>query len=299
MDLASLEAFRTVAREESVTRAAALLDRAPSNITTRIQQIEADIGVPLFKRETRRMLLTDQGRTFLAYAERILNLAEEARQVVNPQGPAGTLRIGSMESTAATRLPIPLAQFNRAWPDVTIELSTSPTRQLVDALVAHRIDCALMAVPKGEWWLSPEELDLVPLFREDLLLALPPGHGPVERPQDIRPAALAAFAPGCTYRMLAEEWVAGFGPNKTKMRVQEVRSYHAMMACTAAGACFSILPRSVFETMPDASHFTVTTLGPVETCLASRPGFETPAFAEFRRMLKAFSNIGESDDATA
>ena len=137
MDLASLAVFRTVAKEQGITRAAELLGRVPSNVTTRVQQLETEIGVALFQRDKKRMILTQEGETFLEYADRILNLADEAHQVVNPSAPAGTLRVGSMESTVASRLPVPLAAYNKAFPDVTIELSTAPTRQLVDGLLAR------------------------------------------------------------------------------------------------------------------------------------------------------------------
>lgn len=290
MDLAALAVFRAVARAQSVTRAAGLLGRAPSNVTTRVQQLEAEIGAPLFQRDRRRMTLTAEGVTYLDYAERILNLAEEAQQVVNPTRPFGTLRIGSMESTAAARLSRPLARFNAKWPEVTIDLSTGPTRQLAEALLAQRIDCALIAVPTGAWWLDADQLDMRPLFREELVLLLPPGHPPVRSPEEIRPRALAAFAPGCTYRGLAEDWLAGAGARPLQLRIHEVRSYHAMVACTAAGACFSILPRSVLDLMPDAGRFTLTPLAEIDTRLASRPGFGTPAFAEFRATLLEFAD---------
>ncbi|WP_455874240.1 LysR family transcriptional regulator [Rhizobium yanglingense] len=207
MDLASLAMFRTVAKEQSVTRAAELLGRVPSNVTTRIQQLEAEIGVPLFQRDKKGMALTSEGHAYLDYVDRILNLADEAKQVVNPTGPTGVLRVGSMECTVASRLPVPLAEYNRKWPEVTIDLSTAPTRQLIDSLLAHRIDCALIAVPSGEWWLGASEIDRVPVFREELVLLLPPGHPEVRYPDDIKTKSLAAFAPGCTYRMLAEEWL--------------------------------------------------------------------------------------------
>lgn len=297
MDLASLAVFRTVAREQSITRAAELLGRVPSNVTTRVQQLEAEIGVALFQRDKKRMTLTAEGITYLDYADRILNLAEEARQVVNPANPVGTLRVGSMESAVATRLPVPLAQFNARWPEVMIALSTSPTRQLIDALLAHRIDCALVAVPQGDWWLSPGEVDMTPLFREELVLLLPPGHPQVQSAEDIKPRALAAFAPGCTYRMLAEDWITGHSSRAAQLQFHEIRSYHAMVACTAAGSCFSILPRSVLDLVPDADRFTIKPLMAVDTCLASRPGFATRAFIAFRNTLKPFSNI--TDDGVA
>lgn len=291
MDFASLSVFRTVAREQSVTRAAELLGRVPSNVTTRIQQLEAEVGVPLFQRDKKRMALTAEGETYLDYADRILNLADEAQQVVNPRTPLGVLRVGSMESAAATRLPQPLAQFNARWPDVTIDLSTGPTMQLVDALLAQRIDCALIAISSGDETIGADELDTVALFKEELVLLLPPGHPAVENADDIRPRALAAFAPGCTYRMLAEQWITGFGTRPAQIRLQEVRSYHAMVACTAAGSCFAILPRSVIDLVPDAGRFTIKPLMTIETFLASRPGFKTPAFIEFRDTLRAVAKL--------
>lgn len=291
-----LTIFRTVAREQSITRAAELLGRVPSNMTTRIQQLEAEIGVALFQRETRRMELTEEGRTYLEYADQILNLADEARQVVNPSGPTGVLRIGSMEATAATRLPAPLAAFNAKWPQVTINLSTGPTRQLIDELTARRIDCALVAMPSGEGWPSTAELDTTPLFREELVLLLPPGHAQVESSDEIRPRSLAAFAPGCSYRAVAQEWVSGFVANPSLLQVQEVRSYHAMVACTAAGSCFSILPRSVLGIVPDAERFTTKPLTTVDTFLTSRSGFKTPAFTEFRDTLQEFATIKDIPD---
>ncbi|ABD88196.1 LysR family transcriptional regulator [Rhodopseudomonas palustris] len=289
MDLAALAVFRTVATEQSVTRAAELLGRVPSNVTTRIQQLEAEIGVALFQRDRRGMALTAEGKIYLDYADRILNLADEAQQVVHPTAPRGVLRIGSMESTAAARLMQPLAKFNATWPDVTIDLSTGPTRPLVEALLARRIDCALVAIPDDIGWLGEGELETVSVYQEQLILLLPPGHPEVEQIDDIKPRSLAAFAPGCTYRMLAEQWLTGLGTRPAQIHFQEVKSYHAMVACTAAGSCFAILPRSVLDLIPDAGRFTIKPLMTVDTVLASRPGFKTPAFVEFRNMLAAFS----------
>lgn len=284
MDLASLAVFRAVAREQSVTRAAALLGRAPSNVTTRIQQLEAEIGVSLFQRDRKCMRLTAEGEAYLDYAERILNLADEARQVVNPGRPSGVLRIGAMESAAASRLPGPLVRFNRLWPQVRIDLSTGPTRQLIDALLAHRLDCALVTTPPGAGWPADEPLDTVPVFREELVLVLPPGHPPVAGPADIVPRALAAFTPGCTYRALALDWL-GDGGAAGRFAVHEVRSCHAMFACTAAGACVCVMPRSVVDLLRPLAPVEAMPLATVETALASRPGFATPAFTAFRDIL--------------
>ncbi|NTH48932.1 LysR family transcriptional regulator [Agrobacterium rhizogenes] len=297
MDLASLAMFRTVAKEQSVTRAAELLGRVPSNVTTRIQQLEAEIGVPLFQRERKGMALTSEGRAYLDYVDRILNLADEAHQVVNPTSPTGVLRVGSMECTVASRLPAPLAEYTGKWSEVTIDLSTAPTRQLIDSLLAHRIDCALIAVPSGEWWLGTSEIDRVPVFREELVLLLPPGHPQVRHPDDIRTKTLAAFAAGCTYRMLAEEWLTSSGTRPARFAIQDVKSYHAMFACTAAGSCISIMPRTVLDLMRHTASVIAKPLMTVDTYLACRPGFATPAFVEFRDALARFSDIKEEANA--
>lgn len=68
MDLTQLEVFRAVAQEGSVTAAAEKLHRVPSNISTRLRQLEEELGVALFDREKLRLHITDAGRTLLDYA---------------------------------------------------------------------------------------------------------------------------------------------------------------------------------------------------------------------------------------
>ena len=94
MDLAALTIFRAVVRENGVTRAAAKLNRVQSNVTTRIKQLEEQLGTELFIRDGRRLVLTPAGETLLPYAERLLALADEARHAVREDRPSGRLRLG-------------------------------------------------------------------------------------------------------------------------------------------------------------------------------------------------------------
>src|SRR4029079_19050566 len=109
MELSDLHIFRTVAREGGIVRAARRLHRVPSNITTRIQQLEASIGVQLFTREHNRRALSQNGERLLVYADRMLLLSDEARIVLAGSAPSGVLRLGALESTAGSRLPGVLA----------------------------------------------------------------------------------------------------------------------------------------------------------------------------------------------
>lgn len=279
MDLSSLEIFRAVAHEASVTRAAQQLQRAQSNVTTRIRQLEEDLGVELFLRDGKRMSLTERGSEFLAYAEQLLALADEARQSMHPAEPGGRLRLGSMESTAASRLPALLASYHKACPRVALEVSTGTSRVLFDGVRARRLDCALVAAGPG--WageLDGSGLRGEPLFREELLMILPAEHPPVHDVAEVRLRTLAGFARGCTYRQLAEDSLG------TPLTVQEVGSYHAILACVAAGACVGVLPRSVLQLLGTPPLRSLP-LAEVDTWLVWREGYATAAFERWRGVL--------------
>ncbi len=280
LDLAALDIFRTVAAEGSVTRAAERLSRVQSNVTTRVQQLEADLGTPLFLREGKRMALTPEGEVLLGYADRLLALADEARQALRPGPPAGRLRLGSMESTAASRLPEPLARLHRQWPGVALELTTAPTRVLVERLRAHALDAVLVAWPPGQ---PPDPaLETRPVFTEELLLVLPAGHAPVDGPQDVLPGMLAVFEPGCTYRRIAQEW---FAPRPQPMQLLELGSYHAILASVAGGGCAGIVPRSVLSISPHAALLSQQPITTITTLLAWRQGYRSAALDALQQVL--------------
>src|SRR5439155_7615580 len=142
MDLAGLEIFRAVAAEGGITKAAAKLHRVPSNVTTRVKQLEERLGMALFLRHRRRLVLSPEGKLLLAYADRLLRLSSEAEAALRHGRPAGTLRIGALESTAATRLPPILSRYHRANPDVRIELLTGTTGALIARVVSHEVEAA-------------------------------------------------------------------------------------------------------------------------------------------------------------
>lgn len=82
MDLTQLEMFNAVAEAGSITQAAAKVHRVPSNLTTRLRQLETELGVDLFIRENQRLRLSPAGHNFLRYSQQILALVDEARSVV-------------------------------------------------------------------------------------------------------------------------------------------------------------------------------------------------------------------------
>lgn len=286
MDLSALTIFRAVVRENGVTRAAAKLNRVQSNVTTRIRQLEETLGTDLFIRDGRRLVLTPAGEALLPYAERLLALAEEARHAVTENRPQGRLRLGTMESTAASRLPRVLATYHQRWPEVTLELATGVTRTLVESVRTFEVDAAVIARPIEPDTLSAEQFESVPVFHEELVLVTPRGQHPVATARDVTGLTLVAFERGCSYRSYAMRWyeLQGIRP----ARVLELGSYHAIIACVAAGAGVAVAPRSVLELAHldgQVDLHPLGELGQVDTLLVWRKGHFSAALNALRDLL--------------
>jgi DNA-binding transcriptional LysR family regulator len=295
VDTAELEIFRAVANERSVIRAARSLDRVPSNVTTRIQHLEEELGTPLFSRQNKRMELTPEGQRFLLYAERLLATAEEARQSLRQDVAQGLLRVGSMESAAASRLPKPLMAFHAENPLVKLEVTTGSTNELVNKVLERRLDCAIVAHPNEgphseiSWEREYPELEGSYLFSEKLMLIAPPGFRRAHRKQaKTSVTTVAAFSKGCTYRNCAEEWITsqvGTAPSKA-WSILDVSSYYAILACVAAGSAVGFLPQSVLDLSAERPPLEITFFRTVHSFLIRRKGFGTPAYNAFAEALR-------------
>lgn len=245
MDLADLRIFRTVAQEGGIAHAARKLHRVPSNVTTRVQQLEASVGAQLFVREKQRLHLSPRGELLLAYADRLLHLADEARNAVAQSAPRGVFRLGALESTTASRLPAVLSRFHAQCPEVRVELTTGTNDALTAAVAERRLDAAFVAEAP-----AAESLDHLPLFKESLVVITALGHRPVKRPQDVAGDSVIAFPHGCAYRRVLERWLGD--RSLARVRVLELASYHAIVACVASGTGIAVMPESVL----DAVHAT-------------------------------------------
>src|SRR5256885_5480919 len=204
MDLVELQIFKTVAEQGGMTKAAAALNRVQSNVTTRVKQLEERLGTKLFHRQGRKLVLSSEGKVLLDYAERMLRLSSEAQAALKGGGPHGLFKLGTLESTAATRLPPLLARYHRRYPAVRLEPSTGRGGALVDRVQRGEIEAAFVAEP-----FPAKNLETAHAFSEELVLITPKSHAPVRRPQDIGERVILAFTTGCSYRRRLESWVGG------------------------------------------------------------------------------------------
>lgn len=286
MELSALTIFRAVVRENGVTRAAAKLNRVQSNVTTRLRQLEETLGTDLFIRDGRRLVLTPAGETLLPYAERLLALADEARNAVSEDRPRGRLRLGTMESTAARRLPRVLAAYHQQWPDVELELAQDVTRGLIERVRTFELDAALIARPIDAEALPTDQFDFAPVFEEELVLVSPSGWQSGDASGGKTGPTLVAFERGCAYRSYAMRWfeLEGIRPS----RVLELGSYHPIIACVAAGAGVAVVPRSVLELAHldgQIDVHSIGALGQIDTLLIWRKGQASAALRVLRDVL--------------
>lgn len=286
-DLVELEIFKAVADLGGVTRAAAKLHRVQSNVTTRVKQLETRLGTKLFVRKHRKLVLSQEGKVLLAYADRLLRLSAEAESALQSGVPRGTFELGTLESTAATRLPPLLARYHQSFPDVRIDLVTGTTGALVARVADHEIEAAFVAEP-----FIADGLDSEPVFLEELVLITPPSLERIRAPKDIGHTTLIAFTTGCSYRRRLEAWLGS--ANVIPERIMEFGSYHAIVACVAAGAGIAVVPRAVLRTVPAAknvaAHALPASVAKARTHLVWRQGEKSPALAalltEVRRMTR-------------
>jgi DNA-binding transcriptional LysR family regulator len=242
IDLESLKIFRTVVNEGGVVRAAAKLNRVQSNVTTRIRQLEEHVGARLFRREGRSIRLSAEGHTLLVYADRLLRLADEAVSQMRNGKPKGTFRLGSLESTAGSRLAPILSRFHGLYPDVVVELATGTTGALVTRVMNFDLEAAFISEP-----FTAPGLQSQSVFDEQLVLITCKVISKVSGPADLGRSTLISFAQGCSYRKRVDEWLGSAGVMPE--RVLEFASYQAMIACVAAGTGFAVVPRSVLDAL--------------------------------------------------
>ena len=293
MELSDIKTFAAVARAGGITRAAEQLNTVQSNVTQRVKALEAEIGTALFERHSRGMTLTGAGKRLLPYAQKMAALSREALLAARDDGePKGPLSIGSMETTAAVRLPPLLADFHRRFPAVRLSLRTAPTADLVAAVLDGALDGAFVAGP-----IAHDDLTATSAFREELVLVSARRWASLA---DLRagtpesgPTALV-FRTGCTYRQRLEQVFVEFGwPSAVRF---ELGTLDGMIGCVAADMGVTLLPRAVVERSAMSGNVSIHTLSAaqarVETLFIQRRArHQTSALSGFAACLKSDQDV--------
>ncbi|WP_103348760.1 LysR family transcriptional regulator [Amycolatopsis sp. CA-128772] len=170
MELRQLRYFVTVAEELHFGRAAERLHIVQPAVSQQIRRLERALGVSLFSRTTRSVVLTEAGSRFLPHARAVLAAADRAADSVADFRDVRLLRLGTSEGLG-DRLDVLLSAFARLAPSVSLELLHAPTLQRLQRVRDGSLDATIV---RGSWPASG--LDLTPLWTDEVLVALPASH---------------------------------------------------------------------------------------------------------------------------
>ncbi|GIO38037.1 HTH-type transcriptional regulator YofA [Paenibacillus antibioticophila] len=237
MESGDLKIFQAVAREGSITKAAQALNYVQSNVTARIRFLEAELGLPLFRRTNRGMILTSAGENLLQYADQIIDLLAEAlRTTQHSDFPAGSLRIGCIESAASNYLLPFLKDYQSNYPDVQFLLHTGGTHDLLQKVLTGELAGAFVYGPINE-----SHIEYIPVFEDELVLISERNRTePIM--EELLTMPMLFFDVGCTHRTRAELFLKEKGISSYEIR--EFGTMEVIINGVSAGLGVSLLPRS-------------------------------------------------------
>jgi len=185
--IAGLRAFVAVAEKQHFGSAATTVGVSQSTLSQALSALETGLGVHLIERSTRRVFLTTQGRQLLPHAQAVIDATTTfAAAAAGASDPLqGTIRLGLIPTVAPYVLPTVLAGLADRLPALGLRVIEDQTGRLLTGLREGSLDAALIALPAETGGLTE-----IPIYDEDFVLALPPGH-PLAGKRRVPPAALA------------------------------------------------------------------------------------------------------------
>lgn len=244
MEVKQLITFKLAAENLNFTQTAKLLNFAQSTVTAQIKALEDEIGKPLFERLGKRLILTEAGHLFKIYAEKMINLSQEAITAVNGEEElTGTLTIGAQESQCTYRLPFILKEFKVAFPKVKLVFKPAHSDEMArKQLMEGLLDVAFIMDKK-----NPDgSLIVEQLSKEELKLVAAPSQSFSSPSIDVlKHETLLLTEAGCSYRDIFEEYLNSLGIYP--LDKIEFASIEAIKQCVIAGLGVALLPEMVVK----------------------------------------------------
>lgn len=243
MNLRDLEYLVALAEHRHFGRAAAACYVSQPTLSTQVRKLESELGVHLFERGSRSVLLTWAGEQVLRRARVVLSEAadikEIARRAKDPR--SGTLRLGAFPTIAAYLMPHVLGEVRRQFPSLELLLFEKRTSDLIASLIDGALDAAVIAMPLHE-----DSLHVQPLFREDFLLAFPAtdplarSTGPATGGDLVRPDLLLLEEGHCLRDQALEVCRMAGAQERQGFRATSLEMLRHMVA---SGVGITLLPR--------------------------------------------------------
>lgn len=246
MDLRQMRYVLAVAEELNFTRAAARCNVSQPPLSKAIRQLEDEIGIQVFERDTHSVKVTLAGEALVSEVRLALATIEKGIEGAKrtASGLRGTLKLGFGGSTVYSLLPSLVRQFRAEARDVEFEFCPMPVLSQIDALRSGEIDIGLLRLP-----IFDEIIETAYVYSEPLVVALPDGHpiltdsGPVAI-GDLQSSRFITYEPtrGFNFHsdLLTLCRLAGFSPEI----VHQVPTTEAVVGIVACGEGVALLPAS-------------------------------------------------------
>lgn len=254
MEISQLKYFQAMARIKHFTKAAEACAVSQSALSRSIAKLEAELGVPLFTRQARRVELTSAGEHFLYHVDRVMRELQEAQKELtrSPGGEGGTVNLSFFHSFGGYLLPMLLAEFHARYPDISIKLNQHNSKFLMRQVARGKTDlclCSTMTTAENIAWMY--------LWSEELFVAVPKNHPLAERDSvtlsEIESEPLITLKPNYSLRTLVDQSfeLAGSHPHI----IFEGDDVNTLASLVAAKLGVSIIPN-----IPGVEHLGIVYL---------------------------------------
>jgi DNA-binding transcriptional LysR family regulator len=283
LNVQRLRVLREVANRGSFSAAAGELSYTQSAVSQAIATLESEVGVTLIERDRRGVRPTEAGAALIGHADGILARLDSAEAeiaaIAGVRG--GSLRMASFPTAGATLMPLAIAKFRGAHPDVSLSLAEGEPEEIAPRLRAGEFDLVLLFEFRGVSENLGAGMRRVELLEDPMYLALPKGHPLAEKPkprlQDLRDESWVqtSAASPCARHVVRSCHGAGFEPIVSF----ESDDFQTVQGLVAAGVGVALIPELALSSVRD--DIVIRELhprSPVRTVIAATPrGDVTPA----------------------
>jgi len=174
--LQQLRILKAIVSEKSFTRAAEILFMSQPSLSKQIKTLETRLGILLLNRENNNISLTEAGKVFIQYSERILALCEESCRALNDikNGERGGLTVGASQTIGTYLMPRVLALFAKNYPQINLKIHVDSTRLIAKHVINQKIDIAIVGgnIPEE----LKKNLNIESFVEDELILIIPKSH---------------------------------------------------------------------------------------------------------------------------
>src|SRR5437773_6248482 len=274
LNVARLRVLKEVAYRGSLSRAADALDYTQSAVSQQIASLESEAGMALLERHPRGVSLTAAGQTLVGHAEGILARLDTAEAALSAIAGlrGGRLRMASFPTAGSTLMPLAIANFREAYPDVELSRAEGEPEEIAPRLRAGELDLALLFEFRGVSEKLGSKYRRVDLLEDPMYLALPSGHRLVDEPR-VRLEDLSAESwvqtsaeSPCARHVVRSCHAAGFEPTVSF----ESDDYQTVQGLVAAGVGVALIPELALSSVRDDVFIrALHPKGPVRRVLAA------------------------------